>query len=1723
MKRNRKRFLAGALAFLLTCSTLLELGAAARAADPETKTENLPELAEIRGQLNEDEIILAEDLILTVGDKFDGENKDSGLIYDETKVKVTCEKVTDENSHNLTTDIPGTYQVLYRVEPLSGNPSYQITRKVTVKEKEPESPSQENPENGGNEEKDFTEDAEPDPEPPLETLDAIPDMPGDAAGTTNIYEDGEGVFLSVVPAAKQKVRAASTASLDVGVSIPYPTNLGNYSTNYFTVNGRTAYCLESAKATPPASDYVANEFEGNELLQKVLYYGYGGPGDVTDIYMPAFDEQLKYLFTHLAAAYAYCGIDGFTGCTMADIEECGVWGFVSYIQGLEAPPSSGIAVTEKNPAVSLEGNIQKTVEQRLQGDPRSSILVDLPEGVTCHYNGADVTDSVEIFGGASFYFSAPWHKKGTWDTGELQNQLGAQWKTMVLSTGNGNQDVGYGAFSDEGNNKVSFSVQWENMARIVLFKTHEEFGGVPLPGAVFEIYSDKECTDLIRQMPATDENGRTEVIYPNNWMFVYVKEAMAPPGYRRKEEVLTLHMKNGSSLATVCNEEQTGKITVQKQGETLTGVAKENGALKFRYELLPYSGVKYTIYAAEDIYSQDKVTKHYDAGETIARLQTGEDGSAVSPELPLGKYKVVEREAPEGLVLGETEEQWTKEVDLSYAGQDAEFAESTVVFTNDHPDVSVKAVKKSKDGITLEGAVFGLYADSDITDRDGNLLVASGTLIERAVSDIDGNACFQSDIPIGFQYRVREIQAPENYCQSDEEFTFTYEYKDDETYRYTFEQEFQNEEVRGEIHIKKIDKDSQDFIPQGDARLAGAGYGLYAAADIEAPDKKSGVLYKKGELITQGRISNEGTLDFTGLYLGEYVVKETEPPEGYLLDETEYPVSLAYGGQEVRSIRKNITVNENVKKQAFQILKISEDGEQTETALVEGAGFKVFLISSLSGVQDGSLKARNGNAFLPEDFIDYDFSIDETASYYVDEEKVNLPELFTDRNGYLKSPELPYGEYVVIESTVPEGLHQVNPFIVHISEDSREPQAWRVLDDRPFQFLLKIVKKDAQTKEEVVDNSASYKIYNVGEKEYVEMQVRYPKKEKVSVFQTNEEGFLVTPGPLKSGTYRIEEVQAPEDYVQQGYEDALLSDGRDIPLNEVTGGGGYQEAVQAPVQISVDSDTALQIEEETGAYTVLVEQSNNEAVGSLRLHKKGERLKGAVNVETQLLQKLRNGAASVVNQVSGLFTGKDAIEKTSGYIFQYEEADLEGAEFSVYAGDTIYTPDGQTDSDGNRIVKYRKDALVASIVTDADGTAVLNNLPVGRYYVVEEKTGENHVIDREKKKFEIVYNGQKEAVDYVDLELTNERQRVSLEILKRDSVTGEPIEGVAFGLYAQEELFDADRQVVVEKDILIETGETDGDGRLVFQSDLPHGRYYAKELKKKPGYLDNDEIYSFDADDREPAEKVLELSCEAVNDPTVTEFTKTDLTSGQEIEGAKLQILKDGKVVEEWISGKEPHTVYALEPGEYLLHEEAAPDGYVAAEDVECTVQETGEIQKVEMRDERAMGRLRIQKTDSESNEPLEDVEFTLYEKGSGEEAAVLITDKDGTAESELLPIGKYIDGVFQEGIVYLLKETRAREGYKKSEEEWEVVFEYQDDRTSVIEVLKEIRNTKESDSGTSGNIPQTGDRIHWLLPLLGIIAGGGCIAWIIVQKRKARKRRHIRRRPGTKRQVRRR
>ena len=446
------------------------------------------------------------------------------------------------------------------------------------------------------------------------------------------------------------------------------------------------------------------------------------------------------------------------------------------------------------------------------------------------------------------------------------------------------------------------------------------------------------------------------------------------------------------------------------------------------------------------------------------------------------------------------------------------------------------------------------------------------------------------------------------------------------------------------------------------------------------------------------------------------------------------------------------------------------------------------------------------------------------------------------------------------------------------------------------------------------------------------------------------------------------------------------------------------------------------------------------------------------------------------------------------------------------------------------------------------------------------------------------------------MELTNQRQKISLSLLKKDAKTGKPLEGVGFGLYAQEAIQNAVGEVIVEKDALIELGTTDKEGKLVFHSDLPHGKYYIKEVEHKPGYLPNDEMYSFDASYTDQTLELLAFSEEISNQPTITEFTKVDLTGGQEIEGAQMQILdQEGKVVEEWVSKKEAHVVYALAPGEYILHEEQAPTeqgyvraedvkfvveetgevqkvkmkddhtkvsisktditdgkeiegaklqildqegevveswttgeehlieylpvgtytlheeaavgGYIVANDVEFTVEETGEIQKVKMEDERAMGQLVIVKTDADSKAALEGVEFVLLEKETGKEVERLKTGKDGKAVSSLLPIGTYENGVFKEPITYVLKETAALEGYEKTEEEWEIVFSYQNDKTPVIEVVKEIQNKKIPETpGTVKPGPKTGDDTNWFLPLLALGVSAGMVAGLLYYRKKQKK-----------------
>lgn len=1852
MKKNWKtRLTAGFLAVLLGCSALL----------------SVPTDTAYAAASQSQEDPQAEDLTIEKGEAFDIASDFTG-IHTEEGDKVSYVASADEDGKAFDADRPGTYDCIYRVEKSTGE-TYEVVRTITVSgnAKENSTPSSQQKEN-----KDASsEDEDPEPAGAEIELDGV--------------TEEDGLYLSVVPSALASTRESAT--LVQGERIWYPSDLGSYSTCYFYVNDRLAYCIESNLNSPPSADYVAGIYESNLNLQKVLYYGYGGPGDLTGDYLSGYSNDMKYIMTHLAASVAYAGEDvGFTGCYESGIQKYKVREYIQFLYGQEAPPSAAISLSSTQENAYLEGNVQRTDPITLNGDHRNYITLNLPTGVTYHDTdgGEQSGGTVTIYGGTTFYFTAAKTVHGTWNTGNLSGQIGAQWKTLVVSAGDGYQDVGYGEFYEEPSASVSFSIKWMDFSWVEVIKEDAQ-SGVRLAGAVFGIYRDEACTDLITEMPATDENGASKAELNMGDGTVYLKEISVPEGYKLNTSVYNVELKVATTqTVTVTNEEQKGKIVIRKQGEKLSGVSGEEGNLSFIYENAAFSDAQYKIYAAEDIYSQDKQTLIHHAGDLVEELTTGADGSCETGMLYLGSYRIVEIKAPHSLTIGESEEERTKDVTLSYAGQTVEFSEEEATYTNARPNVEVNIVKKSEnDDVTLKGAVFGLYAAEDITTADGTVLVKSGTLIQSVESDADGNAVFTADIPVDFHYAVEEIQAPEYYYMSSDRYEFYYEYQNDTTYTYTFAHTFTNKEVRGEIHIEKIDKDTQSSVSQGDGDLDGAVYGLYAAEDIQHPNGKSGTLYEKDELVTQGVIE-DGELDFTDLYLGSYYVQEISAPpsNAYLIDETKYPVEVSYEGQEVEIVHRDVTVVETIKKQAFQLIKISEDGDQTETDLLEGAGFKVYLISSLSGVKDGSLEPSNGTEYTAEDFIGYDFSEEECASYYENGEKIVTEEMFSDKNGYVLSPELPYGKYVVIESTVPENMNGINPFLVTIDEDSREPQPWRVFDDRPYEFYFKIIKKDAQTGLPVLKNSAKYKIYDVENEEYVSMKVRYPEVDTIDTFQTNEEGYLQTPEQLKSGTYRIEEVESPNLFVQPGYENALMDGETSIPLNEVTNAGVYEEAPRDSITIKVDSETAHEVEEDTGKYIIVVEVYNDEAVGSLTIEKTGEVLVDAEAAGEPILAKARNVLAGIVNSVSNLVTGEDAMEVAEGYSFIYEEQGIAGAEFSIYARDVIYSPDGQTDEEGNPVIRYEKDALVGTIVTGEDGKGTLNNLPVGNYYIKETKTGDSFVLDPEEKDFSITYQGQEVAVDYVTKEIENQRQKVDLSVVKKSSQTEEPLAGVVFGLYAAEDIIGADGSVLVEAGALIEKGTTGEDGTLAFSSDLPHGKYEIREIEHLPGYLPNEEPIEVDASYTDPALEVIEITKEVENQPTVTEITKTDITGEKEVEGATLQVLNeagevveewvsaaephviyalapgnytlhevsaptedgyvraedvaftveesgevqqvsmqddhtkveisktditgetevegahlqilnqdgevveewtstnephlieylpvgeytlheesaptesgyvraedvtftveetgeiqqvsmkddhtkveisktditgeqeiegallqiltpDGEVVEEWTSGNEPHYVEYLAPGDYVLHEESAPEGFLIAADVEFTVEESGEVQQVSMVDEVPMGQLVIKKTDAADGSALAGVGFTLTNQETGEVVAELTTGEDGTVTSDLLPIATYEDGKVAGDITYILTENKPLEGYVANEESYEITFSYQDAETKVIEVVQEITNEKVPDAPEE---VKTGDNTMLIIPvIIGILAVIGIIVLIIRIRRSKR------------------
>ena len=1737
MEKNwKKRWMAGAMAFALCCTTLLQTGASAVSAAEvggvsaqsetqiEVQTETQTETqTEMQTEKSEEELIeetVADpELALTVaeGEAFDIQNDFTGLKLSEGD-HVELKKAAMEDGTVFDYNHAGTYKCVYLVTPASGE-AYLVARNITVTPREAETDGS----NGGQEQESGDDEPEADPvlptispedapetleepeeteEPEEEEAEEFSDEePEDGSHQVDIvqgnefnieldHEDGryqtgetvnfsgdipQGSLIAVGTSLVEANQTENTEDLlyaevsydegtnsfsfempedDVALSVLYDQAEGGISTvaasdgdlwddstdieantyyyysdgklhpfdsvmgqggndSYkyirYKAGGKTytvyAYCMQHSKQSPPSGTTYKNMVELDEggddrYLRKAMFYGYGGPGwggtfngyNIKSIMEKYGCSSETRAMQHYLVDYLYDGESGFGGSLSTTAKN-----MLKEIKAALAKMPDPTTM-ELTPGLSASANGNQSPTFTWKANAAFVITIHLENGVSLvnETTGKTGTGNVSVKGGEKFHLEAT-----TQNIGSLKGKYAItsnyplNFHAMLLKLAN-SQDIGFGYYTDT--LELNLEVDWPDEATVKIIKKDKGSNAL-LAGAVYGIYADEACTKLIKEMPATNAKGESEVKITKTQDTVYLREISGPSGYVLDTKAYGVKLVVGQTASkNLTDKEQKGALTIYKEGEVLTGAAVTEDGVTFTYEKRKLKGAVYSVYAGADIKSADG-TLIYKKGALVKdNLVTGDDGSVTLKDIYLGTYTITETKAPDNYVCkGES-----KTVELVYAGQTVEVQTGSATFLNERQKAAVRVEKQDEETKNpLSGGIYGLYAAEDIK-VDGKTVVSKGTLIEKATTGADGKASYKAELPINYSYSIREIQAPELYLRNSEDtYTFNFKFTNDKEEKVSFSHTFTNKRVNATIDLVKEDSEAGNSA-QGDAVFEGAVYGLYAREDINHPDGRSGVLYKKDEQVATLTTDKEGKASVSNLYLGKYYLKEITPPVGYLLDEEEHDVNCDYEGDQVETVKRNTVSKEDVIKQPFQLIKAA-DNDKTDADLLKGAGFSAYLISSLTVKDDGS----------------YDFT-NATPIVLTEDGKT---EMFTDERGYACSIPIPYGRYIVRETTTPHNFMPVDDFIVTVTENSSTPQVWRVLLDDEFKAKLKIVKQDDETKQPVLLANTEFKVYDLDAKKYVEQVTTYPNTVVHKSYFTDENGYLILPESLKCGNYRIEEVSAPDGYTQN----------------------------TQYVEIKVDKNTAYQMDSVSGDAIITVTYENHPVKGKLVIHKSGETLKSFK---------------------------KD---------FVYEETSLKGAEFEIYAAEDIFTPDHQVDEQGNRHVIYAKDTLVKTVTTNKNGEAVIKDLPLGKYRVKETKAPAGFVLNPDSQEVAFIYKDQNTPEIEEKLEFSNERQKVELSVEKQDAETGKALKGATFGLYNKEAISSGDK-VIVKADTLLQEITSNEKGKAAFTLDLPLGRYYVKELQAPAGYVSSDEILEFDATYQGQDVKTIKLKSVKKNQPTTVEVTKADITTGTELDGASMSVLdKDGNVIDSWTSVKDsPHVIKRLQVGKtYILREELAPYGYLRATDVEFTISDTAEVQKVKMEDEVPVARLLVNKKgeflDSVSlldnakgmiehlfnyvTGNLTDVTFNVYAAeairaadgvsadyyAADELVGSITTDGNGIAQMDNLPLGRY----------YIVEKETAH-GYVLDNEPRYVDLTYRDQDTPLVTYSADWQNARQ-------------------------------------------------------------
>ena len=942
------------------------------------------------------------------------------------------------------------------------------------------------------------------------------------------------------------------------------------------------------------------------------------------------------------------------------------------------------------------------------------------------------------------------------------------------------------------------------------------------------------------------------------------------------------------------------EVEINKNGTTVNVEDKIDKIIQGRFHFVktddkgnPLSGAKFDVYLKSDLPVLSGKYDFLSAKPVCLGLTSAADGTVESPLLDYGSYIVHESSVPEGkLPIADFE------VSITSDGKDLDLGKKT--------DKTIQGkftfIKKDSNGNPLSGAGFDVYLKSNLNVTGGKYDFSyASPVCDRLTSAKDGSVT--SPLLDYGTYIVHEAVVPEGKLPiADFEVeinkngtTVNVEDKTDKT-------------IQGRFHfVKKDDKGNP---------LGGAGFDVYLKSDLTVSGGR--YVFSSAKPVCSRLISDkDGAVESPLLDYGTYIVHESVVPEGKLPTE-DFEISVtADGSNQDLGTKKDKTI-----RGKFSLIKAGDDGRP-----IQGAGFSAYSISSLTKKADGT----------------YDFSSASPVSITSSGETV----LKTDSKGKAISGLLDYGTYVICETVVPKGYTACDPFEVRIEKDNVTVEVGDVTNAViPAKF--RIIKKDSESGETILKAGAKFKIYDVINGVYVSVGGE-------DIFTTDDTGTVTTKEPLPLGTYRIEEIEAPEGYLLNSEKTEIVFDsmwpfmmeetdkiittefentpkkGR-VELTK-TGRGltGFENSkfiwkdvnlLGAVYEIHADED----IYSPDNSRTLI--HAKDDLIGTITTDSAGKASMDGLYLGKYYLTEITAPTGYVIDSAhikfeisynnsseTPIISANFISDEKQNIVLSLTKTDsetgkpLSGAEFGIYAKNDIYSFDGK--------LLVSNGELIATALSDQNGKVDFGlDLPYGEYKVREINAPLNYVISKKEFNISAVYPESSVKEVSFTFSCANTPVRGSLEITKTgetltDFKDGEfiweikPLKGAKFNVIAKEDIYTFDKAVdsggnrtlYYAKDQIIETIETGENGKAK-TSNLPVGNYYLAETAAPYGMIiDKTPIdFSINYKDQNTALVLSQKSILNDRQKITLNVTKSEMGSNKNLSGGKFNLYTDADI-----------------------------------------------------------------------------------------------------------------------------------------------------------------------------------------------------------------------------------